>query len=128
MLPVYVDDLVDALLAALERGEPGEAYAVWDGVPIGFDEHFLRVAEIAGGRPPRRLARPVMALASSVLGSLARLRGAEPDLGPDAIIYVERRGTVSNRRAREELGWEPRVGYDEGMRRTAEWLRNQGAD
>lgn len=126
MLPVYVDDLVEALLAALERGEPGEAYAVWDGVPISFEEHFRRVAEIAGGRPPRRLARPVMALASSAMGSLARMRGAEPELGPDAITYVERRGTVSNRRARAELGWEPRVGYDEGMGRTAEWMRTQG--
>ena len=33
MLPVYVDDLVEAILAGAERGEPGAAYAAWDGEP-----------------------------------------------------------------------------------------------
>jgi nucleoside-diphosphate-sugar epimerase len=32
----------------------------------------------------------------------------------------------SNRRARELLGWTPKVGLDEGMRRTEIWFREQG--
>jgi nucleoside-diphosphate-sugar epimerase len=33
---------------------------------------------------------------------------------------------VSNRRAREELGWEPRISLEEGMARTEEWLGREG--
>jgi nucleoside-diphosphate-sugar epimerase len=29
-------------------------------------------------------------------------------------------------RARDELGFEPKVGLDEGMRRTVRWYREQG--
>jgi dTDP-glucose 4,6-dehydratase len=31
-------------------------------------------------------------------------------------------------RARTQLGWEPRVGFDEGMRRTVEWFRGRVAE
>jgi nucleoside-diphosphate-sugar epimerase len=122
MLPVFVEDLVGAILAGLERGEPGEAYAAWDGEPRTFEEHFTRVAEIAGGKPPRRLPRPLLALGAGAMAAAARARGADPAFSPAAITYVDRRGTVSNERARRELGWEPRFPYDEGMRLTAEWL------
>jgi len=123
MLPVYVDDLVAGILAGLERGARGEAYAVWDGEPRTFEDHFNRLAEIAGGRPPRRLPRPVLTLAARALAATARLRKSDAPFSPGAITYVDRRGTVSVARARRELGWEPRIPYDEGMRLTAEWLR-----
>jgi nucleoside-diphosphate-sugar epimerase len=55
-----------------------------------------------------------------------RLTGRPPALGRDAVAYVSRRAVFPNTRAREELGWEPRVDLAEGMRRTEAWLRAQG--
>ena len=40
-----------------------------------------------------------------------------------AATFIDRRGTVSAAKAREQLGWEPLVSYEEGMRRTEQWLR-----
>ncbi len=58
MLPVYIDDLVEAIVLALQRGEPGEAYTAWnDAETVTFEEFFNRFAAIAGGRPARRLPR-----------------------------------------------------------------------
>ena len=127
MLPVFVSNLVDAILLALERGEPGEAYAVWDGEDVTFEEHFRRIAEIVGGRPPRRLPRPLLTASGRASEAVARLRGKPPSFTARAITFVDRRGTVSAERARRELGWEPRVPYDEGMRAAAEWLRGARA-
>ena len=31
---------------------------------------------------------------------------------------------ASNRKARELIGWEPRVSLDEGLSRTIEWIRH----
>jgi nucleoside-diphosphate-sugar epimerase len=43
-----------------------------------------------------------------------------------ALTFVSRRAAYPNARAREELGWEPRVPLAEGMRRSEEWLRAEG--
>jgi nucleoside-diphosphate-sugar epimerase len=122
MLPVYIDDLVSSIVLGLRRGVPGHAYTVWDGEPVSFHDYFSRLAELAGGRPPRKLPRAALTGLASALEWAARLRGRPPDFGRHGITLVDRRGTASNRLACEELGWEPRVGLDEGLRRSGEWL------
>jgi nucleoside-diphosphate-sugar epimerase len=47
-----------------------------------------------------------------------RLMSYVPDLS--------RQGTYSIEKARRRLGYEARVGLDEGFERTARWLREQG--
>lgn len=126
MLPIYVDDLVEALLAAAARGAPGEAYTAWDGTPVSFHEYFTRVAAIAGAKPPRRLPRAALALAGSAIERWAAARGTAPAFTSRSATFVDRRGTVSNERARSELGWEPAIGLEEGLRRCAEWARAEG--
>ncbi len=37
----------------------------------------------------------------------------------------QRRSSVDPRAARGQLGWEPRVALDEGLRRTAAWFRSR---
>jgi nucleoside-diphosphate-sugar epimerase len=127
MLPLYIDDLADAVVLALAGGEPGQAYAVWDDrARVTFEEHFNRLARFAGGREARRLPRPVLELAAIAAEGWAKLRGEPPTLTARAMTFIDRRGTVSAAMAREQLGWEPRVSYEEGMRRTQEWLRSEG--
>jgi nucleoside-diphosphate-sugar epimerase len=122
MLPVFVDDLVEAILLALERGEAGRAYTAWDGSPVGFDEYFTRIARIAGGEL-RRVPRPALELSAALAEAWARARGRPPPFTRRSLTFVERRGTASTARARAELGWEPRVTLDEGLRRVEAWLR-----
>ena len=127
MLPLYIDDLADAVVLALAGGEPGQAYAVWDDrARVTFEEHFNRLARFVGGREARRLPRPVLELAGMAAERWAKLRGKPPSLTAHAMTFIDRRGTVSAAKARDELGWEPRVSYDEGMRRTQEWLHAEG--
>ena len=119
MLPVYIDDLVEGIVVALRRGRPGSSYTLWDGEPVSFSEYFTRLAELTGGKPPRNLPRPVLSAVAGATELAARLRGRAPAFGRHGVTLVDRRGTASNQRAREELGWEPRVSLDEGIRRGA---------
>jgi nucleoside-diphosphate-sugar epimerase len=125
MLPAYIDDLVAGILAALRRGVAGHAYTIWDGEPVSFHDYMSRLSEVAGGKPPRRLPKPLLSAVAGSAELVARLRGKPPAFGRHGITLVDRRGTASNARARAELGWEPQVGLDEGLRRSGEWLRNQ---
>ena len=54
---MYVDDLVEALVLARERGDAGRGVHGLERERVTFGEYFDRIAEIAGARRPRRLPR-----------------------------------------------------------------------
>jgi nucleoside-diphosphate-sugar epimerase len=127
MLPLYIDDLAEAVVLGLAAGKPGEAYTVWDNrARVTFEEHFNRLARFAGCREARRLPRGALELAGLAAEGWAKLRGKPPSFTARAVTFIDRRGSVSAAKARAELGWEPRVSYEDGMRRTEEWLRAEG--
>jgi nucleoside-diphosphate-sugar epimerase len=80
-------------------------------------DFFGRYADALGMRLPT-LPTPLAKAASR----LAR----DPDVNPRAVDYMLRTGTYSIAKARDLLGWSPRVGVDEGMERTLAWLREAG--
>jgi UDP-glucose 4-epimerase len=89
---VYIEDVVQANLLALERGT-GEIFNIGNGVPTSDYEVFRRVRDglgIEGLEPDRVAKRP---------GEIDR-------------IYMD----IS--KARRLLGWEPRVSLEEGAQRT----------
>jgi nucleoside-diphosphate-sugar epimerase len=106
--PIFVDDLVDAIVRALrEPRAAGRAYTVWDGSPVTAREFFTFHARALGQEKVRVLPAPLLRLA-------ARAAGA----GPAAVTFMSRRAVYPNARAREELGWAPRVSLEDGMART----------
>ncbi len=126
MLPVYIDDLADAVVLALERGEPGEAYTAWnDAEEVSFEEFFNRFAAISGGRRARRLPAGVIRTLGRAMEGIAALSGRPPSMTRHSVVLIGRRGSVSAAKLRA-LGWEPKVGLEEGMRRTEEWFHSEG--
>jgi nucleoside-diphosphate-sugar epimerase len=126
MLPTYVDDLVHAIALGLSEGRQGRAYTAWDGEAVTFEDYFNRLADLIGARHARRAPRPLLAAAAAAMERVAGLRGAPPAFSRNAITFIDRRGTVSTRRIRDELGWEPRVDLDEGLRRVESWIHDEG--
>ena len=127
--PVYVDDLVDAIVRAATAGDgaEGRGFCVWSGHRVSAREFFGHYARMLGRDGVPSLPAPLVGAAVAAQESVARLTGRPPDASRHAIAYLRRRAAYSNARAREELGWEPRIDLDEGMRRTEEWLRAEGA-
>lgn len=117
MLPVYVDDLVESILLAALEGEQGQAYAAWSGERVTFAEYFQALCEAVGAPAPRRLPRQLLEASAGVIELLDKARGRTPRLSPRAILFTTRVGSVSNRRAVEELGWTPQVEVGEGIDR-----------
>jgi nucleoside-diphosphate-sugar epimerase len=127
MTLIYVDDLVDAIVAATSApGVEGLAMAVWDGEPVTASEFFNRYSSMLGKGPVRTAPLPLVQLAAAGSELVARVTGRPPTVSREAIRYISRQAAYPNRRARDLLGWEPRVGLDEGMNRTEDWLAEQG--
>lgn len=119
--PLYIDDLVAAVLTSAVAPEAaGEAYNLCED-PVTFRSYLSEYGELCGREPastPTWLAR-LMALAN-------RLPGVDFPVDDTWLALATNRLRFSTRKVREELGWEPGVGYAEGLERTKEWLRAEG--
>jgi nucleoside-diphosphate-sugar epimerase len=79
-----------------------------------------------GRKRPPRLPLSLAVAAGAAQEATARVTRRPPAFTRNAITFVSRKAVYSNGRARELLGWEPRVTLEEGMRRTETWFREQG--
>ncbi len=114
---VYVDDLVDCIHRALTLPEgEGGVFTAWDGSPVTAKEFFDHYARMLGRKGVR----------TAPAGVLRPLMRVTPGVNADDLVFLMRRAVYPNARARDVLGWEPRVTLDEGMRRTEGWLREVG--
>ncbi len=93
---LHVDDHCRAIELVLERGQEGETYNVGSGLERSIEEIADLVLELTG--------KP------------ASLKTIVPDRpGHD------RRYLLDSSKLRRELGWEPRIGFEDGLRATVEW-------
>jgi nucleoside-diphosphate-sugar epimerase len=124
--PVYIDNLLDGvLLAAQSPDAAGEIFTLSDGIGVPYREFFAPYAMLAGRRLIV-LPTPAALAAAAVVQRAARLAPGDNEVNPASARYLLRTGTYSTAKAREKLGWEPRVGVEEGLERTVAWLRAQG--
>lgn len=124
--PVYVDDLVDAVVAAATAPEPERrVYNVAGGAPVPAYEFFGEYARRLGLHPPRTTSTPRARLLAELVGRAARARGRPSELGAGAVAMLAKTGSLSPDRARHELGWSPHTALDEGMRRTVAALQDR---
>lgn len=129
----FISNLVDAVLAAEARLVPGsavcgEAFFVTNGEPKPFFE-FVEELIVALGHPPPRGRTPYwLAYGGAALLETLRAVGSGPLRGEDgvsraAVQYLATHHYFSIRKARETLGWTPRVALAEGLGRTVDHLR-----
>ena len=99
---LYVDDHCRALMALLERGRPGEVYNIGGSRSLPNIEVVRQILE-ATGRP------------DSLIGYVEDRPGHD------------RRYALSSAKITRETGWAPRIPFEEGLRTTIEWYReNEG--
>ena len=89
----------------LFRGRPGEAYN------IGLDTHETSMAE---------LADHVVALGAELYGYEGKVVRQESTEAAYLVDNPNRRCPIIDK-AREELGYDPKVGVEEGLRRAMIW-------
>ena len=95
---LYVEDFCRAIDLALHKGRPGEAYNV------GGPDECENLAVV----------RRILELTGRDESLIEHIRDRP---GHD------RRYSLSSEKIRTELGWEPRVRFDEGIARTVDWYR-----
>jgi nucleoside-diphosphate-sugar epimerase len=125
-----IDNAVDAHLLAAARLEPGaacagRAYFISNGDPRPLKEIVNGILGAAGLPPEERsVSLRAALLAGLVFEGLHRLRPTKA--GPRMTRFIARNLATAHwydiSAARRDLGYEPRVSIDEGLRRLAAWF------
>lgn len=118
---IHLDDLVDGLIAVIEKAPPGRDYLMAGDVTT-VRRLFERVCRL-GRVPPPRLSLPVGAarLGLALAAPVYRMRGHRPPVPPEQVESLARHWAFDDTRARTELGWQPRT-LDEGLPGTVDYL------
>jgi nucleoside-diphosphate-sugar epimerase len=122
--PVFIDNLVDAIVLAAVRPAGGHAFTIVDAdIPwrdfVGFYGRMLK-------RQPRSAPRAIGYALAAADTLRAVLTGSAPRLRPVAVGYALSRARYSTEKAQRLLGWTPRTHLDDAMPVTEHWLRQQG--
>lgn len=114
----HVDNAVEGLVLAAERGRPGEAYFVTDGHPALFRDFITELLATRGVTPPGRSLPLGVAMAVASAGESLwrglRLPGAPP-LDYMSVWLSGQECTIDIGKATRELGYQPVRTREEGM-------------
>lgn len=127
---IYVDDLVEGIVAAARSGKAeGRLYYLSSLRPYGWEEFLIAARPALGfGRPLRiALPAPFVRLLGMVLGAVGSLTGKAPLINRDkANELLQENWVCSPERAALELGFTAETPLAEGIARTVEWYRRHG--
>lgn len=94
---IYIADVISAMMSTIDYRGKQHVFNIGAGKGKSINEILEAVEHVAGQKIDRRYIQ------------------ARPFDVPTSILSVAK--------AREELGWSPRVGFEEGLARTARWIR-----
>ncbi|HVJ18428.1 MAG TPA: NAD(P)-dependent oxidoreductase [Polyangiaceae bacterium] len=126
---IYGADCGAACIAVLDADKPsGTAYHIDDGAVHTMEELIMLTESAMAQRARLRIPLPRKVVETAAFGSelFGRLSGKAVMLTRDKCNELFEQWVCDGSRARRELGWEPKVSFEEGIRLTVDWYRKAG--
>ena len=124
----YIDDLIEGFrLCGEVPGAAGRTYILAGGEVTTLDELIALIAQAARVAPPR-LHLPVWPfwIAGAACEAICAPLGIEPPLYRRRVDFFTKSRAFDIARARRELGYAPKTGLREGIRKTLDWYQAAG--
>jgi nucleoside-diphosphate-sugar epimerase len=124
----YVDNTVQGLILARDVAKAaGQTYWITDRRPYSFIEILETVGKLLGVSIRPRYLPKITGDFARLADSLVQMTGLYNqevhvlgELGESIAVSIEK--------AKRELGYQPEIELEEGMRRSIEWCRSMGVD
>jgi nucleoside-diphosphate-sugar epimerase len=126
---IYVTDCAQACVRAIDADVPsGRIYFVDDGCgAIAMRQMFADFERALGKKALRaRLPVPVLMTVARGVEAYGRLTNRAVMLTREKANMLLQDWVCSSESTRKELGWEPKVPWNEGVPRAVEWYRRNG--
>jgi nucleoside-diphosphate-sugar epimerase len=127
---LHVDDAVDGIVRASGAGTPTDTtYFLANDAPAQWSELFTLAADVAGRhlRVDVDLPRALVSAGAAIGDLVAKLSGKAGLLTSEkAALSAPRFWICSSAKARDELGFNPRLSLRDGFAETFAWYRSNG--
>lgn len=124
---IHIDDAVQGLLRAVEKGRPGQIYIITNERSEPFDEIVKIVRRSVGVSDAYVYLPEWLALSLGLLSEkLFPLLGLAPPVTRMNIVSMLADRVFSIAKAKEDLGFEPKVAVADGLNETIQWYVNRG--
>jgi nucleoside-diphosphate-sugar epimerase len=125
---VYVENLTDAIISAARSDKAiGQKYNVTNDSGMTLEDLVLKIVDIWKFDTPKKHIPKFMAyLVCNILTTMARLAKAKepPYITKTRIKFLSLNLDFNIDKTRKDLGYNPRVSIEEGLKRTKEWMEN----
>jgi nucleoside-diphosphate-sugar epimerase len=126
--PLYIDNLIDAFLKCMEDGRgSGKAYLIADDQYLEIEQLVRKVA-IALGIEVKIPHYPILPLI--ITGHACEMAckpfRITPPIFPRRVDWYRQNRAFKIDQAKRDLGYNPKIDIDEGLRKTAEWYKAEG--
>ena len=125
--PIYIDDLVRGIATATSHPDAaGEIFNLsCEGYMLTKD-YFAPHYEWLQKKGPMLVSTKLALRISSIASTVANLMGNLNEASPSTVMQLSTKSWFSIKKAEHILGWRPEVSFEEGMKTTHEWAKEQG--
>lgn len=126
--PVYIDNLIDAFMLCMQEDKGnGQVYLIADEEYVEIRQLVKKVARALSVQTTI-LHFPMLPLviAGHICEKVCRPFKISPPIFPRRVDWFRQVRAFKIDKARRELGYQPMVGLDEGLSRTARWYQEGG--
>jgi len=126
--PLYIDNLIDAFMLAMEDGKgDGEAYLIADEEYIEIEKLVQNVGKALNIKVkiPHYPLIPLL-IAGHICEKICKPFRITPPIFPRRVDWYRQNRAFKIEKAKRDLGYHPKVGLNEGLKRTAEWYKEEG--
>jgi predicted dehydrogenase/nucleoside-diphosphate-sugar epimerase len=122
----YVENLVDALILSSEKENAiGNAFTIVDDNLINCRQFLKKAYEISGSKLSAVFFPiSILFLIAKLFEFDAKRKNSEfsPPISMASIDILQRNLIYDNKKAKDTLGWKPKISLDEALKRTYKWF------
>jgi len=118
---VFIDDVVQGHVKAMQNGKPGERY-ILGGDNVSFNEFFNLLSDISGkSNRMFHIPIPIINMAAKAMEFRANVFGTPPLITPPWVRKYLYNWELSSQKAKDDLGYKI-TPISIGMERTIDWI------